>query len=153
MLQIYFCTLLLFYWWCLYLHVIILLCDLRCGLVALWMAGHLLQPPKIIPMEMVVQVAKDKGYTAQGEMFSGTRLINMFLDFKTLISNAIMFCVFLFWISQWHGQAGRGSMRMQSSDFIRRHDGTQLCCHIETSLWWAAYSCTVSLFHTFSLFL
>ncbi|KAA0714846.1 UPF0692 protein C19orf54 -like protein [Triplophysa tibetana] len=46
----------------------------QCGLVALWMAAHLLQPPKIVSMETVVQTAKDKGYTAQGEMFSGTLL-------------------------------------------------------------------------------
>ncbi|XP_055030118.2 actin maturation protease isoform X1 [Misgurnus anguillicaudatus] len=49
----------------------------QCGLVALWMAGHLLQPPKIIPIEMVVQVAKDKGYTAQGEMFSASDMAKL----------------------------------------------------------------------------
>ncbi|XP_056621981.1 actin maturation protease [Triplophysa dalaica] len=42
----------------------------QCGLVALWMAAHLLQPPKIVSMDTVVQTAKDKGYSAQGEMFS-----------------------------------------------------------------------------------
>ncbi|KAJ7990443.1 hypothetical protein DPEC_G00300370 [Dallia pectoralis] len=42
----------------------------QCGLVALWMAGHLRQPPVNISMETVVQTALDRGYTAQGEMFS-----------------------------------------------------------------------------------
>ncbi|ELW72367.1 hypothetical protein TREES_T100020191 [Tupaia chinensis] len=43
----------------------------RCGLVALWMAGTLLSPPSGIPLERLVQVATERGYTAQGEMFSG----------------------------------------------------------------------------------
>uniref|UniRef100_A0A8C9P1U7 Actin maturation protease n=1 Tax=Spermophilus dauricus TaxID=99837 RepID=A0A8C9P1U7_SPEDA len=42
----------------------------QCGLVALWMAGTLLSPPSGIPLERLVQVAKERGYTAQGEMFS-----------------------------------------------------------------------------------
>ncbi|XP_010983525.2 actin maturation protease isoform X2 [Camelus dromedarius] len=42
----------------------------RCGLVALWMAGTLLAPHSDIPLERVVQVAMERGYTAQGEMFS-----------------------------------------------------------------------------------
>ncbi|XP_062965772.1 actin maturation protease isoform X3 [Cynocephalus volans] len=42
----------------------------RCGLVALWMAGTLLSPPSGIPLERLVQVAMERGYTAQGEMFS-----------------------------------------------------------------------------------
>uniref|UniRef100_A0A3P9A4H2 Actin maturation protease n=1 Tax=Esox lucius TaxID=8010 RepID=A0A3P9A4H2_ESOLU len=42
----------------------------QCGLVALWMAGHLRQPPVSVSMEAVVQTALDRGYTAQGEMFS-----------------------------------------------------------------------------------
>ncbi|XP_004459034.1 actin maturation protease isoform X2 [Dasypus novemcinctus] len=42
----------------------------QCGLVALWMAGTLLVPPGGIPLESLVQVAKERGYTAQGEMFS-----------------------------------------------------------------------------------
>ncbi|XP_045387904.1 UPF0692 protein C19orf54 homolog isoform X4 [Lemur catta] len=42
----------------------------QCGLVALWMAGTLLLPPSGIPLERLVQVAVERGYTAQGEMFS-----------------------------------------------------------------------------------
>ncbi|XP_027627774.1 UPF0692 protein C19orf54 homolog isoform X3 [Tupaia chinensis] len=42
----------------------------QCGLVALWMAGTLLSPPSGIPLERLVQVATERGYTAQGEMFS-----------------------------------------------------------------------------------
>ncbi|KAL0972899.1 hypothetical protein UPYG_G00196200 [Umbra pygmaea] len=42
----------------------------QCGLVALWMAGHLRRPPLSVPMETLVQTALDRGYTAQGEMFS-----------------------------------------------------------------------------------
>ncbi|XP_064345410.1 actin maturation protease isoform X3 [Camelus dromedarius] len=42
----------------------------QCGLVALWMAGTLLAPHSDIPLERVVQVAMERGYTAQGEMFS-----------------------------------------------------------------------------------
>ncbi|XP_023564012.1 UPF0692 protein C19orf54 homolog [Octodon degus] len=42
----------------------------QCGLVALWMAGALLAPPSGVPLERLVQVAMDRGYTAQGEMFS-----------------------------------------------------------------------------------
>lgn len=43
----------------------------RCGLVALWMAAHLQRPPMSVDMETVVQTALSRGYTAQGEMFSG----------------------------------------------------------------------------------
>ncbi|XP_047650033.1 UPF0692 protein C19orf54 homolog isoform X3 [Phacochoerus africanus] len=46
----------------------------QCGLVALWMAGTLLVPPSGIPLERLVQVAVERGYTAQGEMFSGVLL-------------------------------------------------------------------------------
>ncbi|XP_012888098.1 PREDICTED: UPF0692 protein C19orf54 homolog [Dipodomys ordii] len=42
----------------------------QCGLVALWMAGTLLSPPSGISLERLVQVAMERGYTAQGEMFS-----------------------------------------------------------------------------------
>ncbi|XP_037675609.1 UPF0692 protein C19orf54 homolog isoform X3 [Choloepus didactylus] len=42
----------------------------QCGLVALWMAGMLLASPSGTPLESLMQVAKDRGYTAQGEMFS-----------------------------------------------------------------------------------
>ncbi|XP_005655907.1 UPF0692 protein C19orf54 homolog isoform X2 [Sus scrofa] len=46
----------------------------QCGLVALWMAGTLLVPPSGIPLERLVQVAVERRYTAQGEMFSGVLL-------------------------------------------------------------------------------
>ncbi|KAJ7304493.1 hypothetical protein JRQ81_012063 [Phrynocephalus forsythii] len=42
----------------------------QCGLVALWMAGALLSPPRAMSLERIVQVALERGYTAQGEMFS-----------------------------------------------------------------------------------
>lgn len=35
------------------------------------MAGTLLAPPSGIPLERLVQMAVERGYTAQGEMFSG----------------------------------------------------------------------------------
>ena len=43
----------------------------RCGLVALWMAAQLLQHPPVVSMERVVHTAIQRGYTAQGEVFSG----------------------------------------------------------------------------------
>ncbi|XP_024624631.1 UPF0692 protein C19orf54 homolog isoform X3 [Neophocaena asiaeorientalis asiaeorientalis] len=42
----------------------------QCGLVALWMAGTLLAPRSGTPLERLVQMAMERGYTAQGEMFS-----------------------------------------------------------------------------------
>ncbi|XP_066099958.1 actin maturation protease isoform X3 [Saccopteryx bilineata] len=42
----------------------------QCGLVALWMAGTLLVPPSGIPLERLIKMAMERGYTAQGEMFS-----------------------------------------------------------------------------------
>ncbi|XP_024906529.1 UPF0692 protein C19orf54 homolog isoform X4 [Pteropus alecto] len=42
----------------------------QCGLVALWMAGTLLAPPSGTPLQRLVQIAMERGYTAQGEMFS-----------------------------------------------------------------------------------
>lgn len=47
------------------------LCLPRCGLVALWMAGTLLAPLSGIPLERLMQMAVERGYSAQGEMFSG----------------------------------------------------------------------------------
>ncbi|XP_075329480.1 actin maturation protease isoform X2 [Odontesthes bonariensis] len=44
--------------------------ESRCGLVALWMAAHLRQPPLSLNMETVIQTATSRGYTTQGEMFS-----------------------------------------------------------------------------------
>lgn len=35
------------------------------------MAGTLLAPPSGTPLERLVQVAMERGYTVQGEMFSG----------------------------------------------------------------------------------
>ncbi|XP_012589236.1 PREDICTED: UPF0692 protein C19orf54 homolog isoform X2 [Condylura cristata] len=46
----------------------------RCGLVALWMAGPLLLPPNGVPLERIVRVALERGYTAQGEMFSAANM-------------------------------------------------------------------------------
>lgn len=40
-------------------------------MVALWMAGTLLAPPSGTPLQRLVQMAMERGYTAQGEMFSG----------------------------------------------------------------------------------
>nr|XP_036869824.1 UPF0692 protein C19orf54 homolog isoform X3 [Manis javanica] len=42
----------------------------QCGLVALWMAGALLAPHRNISLEGLVQMAVERGYSAQGEMFS-----------------------------------------------------------------------------------
>ncbi|XP_026783395.1 UPF0692 protein C19orf54 homolog isoform X2 [Pangasianodon hypophthalmus] len=44
----------------------------KCGLVALWMAAHLVKPAMTISMENIMQMAVNKGYTAQGEMFSAS---------------------------------------------------------------------------------
>lgn len=41
--------------------------------MALWMAAHLVKPSMTISMENIMQMAVNKGYTAQGEMFSGTQ--------------------------------------------------------------------------------
>ncbi|KAI2653656.1 hypothetical protein H4Q32_013974 [Labeo rohita] len=49
----------------------------KCGLVALWMATHLLQPPKTVMLETLVQMAKDNGYTEQGEMFSASDMAKL----------------------------------------------------------------------------
>ncbi|XP_059135565.1 actin maturation protease isoform X1 [Peromyscus eremicus] len=42
----------------------------QCGLVALWMAGTLLSTPDSVSLQRLVQVAMERGYTVQGEMFS-----------------------------------------------------------------------------------
>ncbi|XP_061072747.1 actin maturation protease isoform X4 [Conger conger] len=47
----------------------------QCGLVALWMAAHLLQHPLAMTMESVVHTAMQRGYTAQGEVFSGAAAV------------------------------------------------------------------------------
>lgn len=46
----------------------------QCGLVALWMAAQLRQPQMNIEMDTVTQTAVDRGYTAQGEMFSAENM-------------------------------------------------------------------------------
>ncbi|XP_054553161.1 actin maturation protease isoform X2 [Talpa occidentalis] len=46
----------------------------QCGLVALCMAGPLLLPPNGVPLERIVQVALEQGYTAHGEMFSAANM-------------------------------------------------------------------------------
>ena len=43
--------------------------------MALWMSAHLRQPQLSVDMETVVQTALSRGYTAQGEMFSGVQSV------------------------------------------------------------------------------
>lgn len=52
-------------------------CDFRCGLVALWMAAHLLHPPETLVLETLVQTAKHNAYTEQGEMFSASDMAKL----------------------------------------------------------------------------
>lgn len=47
----------------------------QCGLVALWMAAQLRQPQINVEMDTVTQTAVDRGYTAQGEMFSAENMV------------------------------------------------------------------------------
>ncbi|XP_043923183.1 UPF0692 protein C19orf54 homolog isoform X2 [Protopterus annectens] len=54
--------------------------NLRCGLVALWMAGHLLKMNRNVTVEEVVKLALDKQYTAQGEMFSADNMAQLAED-------------------------------------------------------------------------
>ncbi|XP_062995857.1 actin maturation protease [Elgaria multicarinata webbii] len=49
----------------------------QCGLVALWMAGALLSLPTAVSLEKIVQVALERGYTAQGEMFSAADMAKL----------------------------------------------------------------------------
>ncbi|XP_038623415.1 UPF0692 protein C19orf54 homolog [Tachyglossus aculeatus] len=49
----------------------------QCGLVALWMAGSLLAPPASVPLERIVATAMERGYTAQGEMFSAADMAKL----------------------------------------------------------------------------
>ncbi|KAJ8280735.1 hypothetical protein GJAV_G00058380 [Gymnothorax javanicus] len=46
----------------------------QCGLVALWMAAQLLQPAGYVSMETVERTAQERGYTAQGELFSAQHM-------------------------------------------------------------------------------
>ncbi|PNJ19063.1 C19orf54 isoform 8 [Pongo abelii] len=39
------------------------------------MAGTLLSPPSGVPLERLMQVATERGYTAQGEMFSAPAMM------------------------------------------------------------------------------
>ncbi|XP_043923204.1 UPF0692 protein C19orf54 homolog isoform X4 [Protopterus annectens] len=52
----------------------------QCGLVALWMAGHLLKMNRNVTVEEVVKLALDKQYTAQGEMFSADNMAQLAED-------------------------------------------------------------------------
>ncbi|XP_051935246.1 UPF0692 protein C19orf54 homolog [Hippocampus zosterae] len=47
----------------------------QCGLVALWMAAHMLRAA--VDMDAVVQVALGRGFTAQGEMFSARNMASL----------------------------------------------------------------------------
>uniref|UniRef100_A0A8C8RFE9 Actin maturation protease n=1 Tax=Pelusios castaneus TaxID=367368 RepID=A0A8C8RFE9_9SAUR len=49
----------------------------QCGLVALWMAGSLLNLSQSISLERIMQVALERGYTAQGEMFSAADMAQL----------------------------------------------------------------------------
>ncbi|KAM9112944.1 actin maturation protease isoform 1-T2 [Pangshura tecta] len=49
----------------------------QCGLVALWMAGSLLSLSQDVSLERIMQVALERGYTAQGEMFSAADMARL----------------------------------------------------------------------------
>ncbi|KAM9033459.1 UPF0692 protein C19orf54 homolog isoform X2 [Sarcophilus harrisii] len=49
----------------------------QCGLVALWMAGSLLALPQDVPLERIVALARERGYTAHGEMFSAASMARL----------------------------------------------------------------------------
>ncbi|XP_069764826.1 actin maturation protease [Narcine bancroftii] len=49
----------------------------QCGLVALWMAGHLLNAPEAVSLEKIVKCAVENKYTVQGEMFSGDNMVKL----------------------------------------------------------------------------
>ncbi|KAK9394211.1 UPF0692 protein C19orf54 like [Crotalus adamanteus] len=49
----------------------------QCGLVALWMASAHLHLPSEVPLERIRQVALERGYTAQGEMFSAADMARL----------------------------------------------------------------------------
>lgn len=53
------------------MHIPVIHLTARCGLVALWMSAQLRQPYINVDIETIVQTAVTRGYTAQGEMFSG----------------------------------------------------------------------------------
>ncbi|XP_077338351.1 actin maturation protease isoform X1 [Lithobates pipiens] len=49
----------------------------QCGLVALWMAGGLLDNTKEVTLGAIVDTAISKGYTALGEMFSAVNMASL----------------------------------------------------------------------------
>ncbi|XP_029427760.1 UPF0692 protein C19orf54 homolog isoform X2 [Rhinatrema bivittatum] len=49
----------------------------QCGLVALWMASPLLELKDSVSLEEIVRVALERGYTAQGEMFSAANMASL----------------------------------------------------------------------------
>ncbi|KAM4697093.1 actin maturation protease isoform 2-T2 [Rhinophrynus dorsalis] len=49
----------------------------QCGLVALWMAGKLLNLTREVSLDAIVEVAISRGYTAQGEMFSASNMAQL----------------------------------------------------------------------------
>ncbi|CAI9575391.1 unnamed protein product [Staurois parvus] len=49
----------------------------QCGLVALWMAGGLLDNTKEITLDRIVETAISKGYTTLGEMFSAANMASL----------------------------------------------------------------------------
>ncbi|XP_067412712.1 actin maturation protease [Emydura macquarii macquarii] len=49
----------------------------QCGLVALWMAGSLLNLSQSVSLERIMRVALERGYTAQGEMFSAADMAQL----------------------------------------------------------------------------
>ncbi|XP_048450495.1 UPF0692 protein C19orf54 homolog, partial [Rhincodon typus] len=66
----------------------------QCGLVALWMAGHLLNMCEVQGLKEIVDCAKARGYTAQGEMFSGANMVKLaeevFQCHADLLNNGLM---------------------------------------------------------------
>lgn len=51
------------------------------------MAAHLRQPQLSIDMETVVQTALSRGYTVQGEMFSGNKGYELFVSVTTILKH------------------------------------------------------------------
>lgn len=72
------------------------------------MAAHLVKPAMTISLENIMQMAVNKGYTAQGEMFSGTQLVN------TVRKEALCLCrtqhksVFLYLNAKLHSHDAYG---------------------------------------------
>lgn len=72
------------------------------------MAALLVKPAMTISLENIMQMAVNKGYTAQGEMFSGTQLVN------TVRKEALCLCrtqhksVFLYLNAKLHSHDAYG---------------------------------------------